>query len=322
MLIGDANGADRAMQKYLAEKSYKNVLIFCAGNNCRNNIGGWETRLIQSDRVNKDFQYYAIRDEKMSDEADYGFMVWDGKSKGTLNNIVNLVERKKLVIVYLSPKRKFVTLRSDSDLAELLSFCDRRELEYFEKTLRISQRIHPERSRLNFVLNTAELLLSTKNNSSSFFLNATECDPGYKNVRDGSNPILRDAKKYVESLWKAYKTYADNNFQSDAVNHFQERFWEMYLGVTFIKHGFTIERGGNTGPEFFISNMPRKIWIEAIAPSAGDGPDAVPERKIGIAGVSPVNEFILRLRHAIEEKRKSTTTISARELLVLTTFTS
>ena len=69
VLVGDANGADRAMQKYLAEKSYEHVLIFCAGNNCRNNVGGWETRLVQAERANKDFQYYAIRDEKMSDET-------------------------------------------------------------------------------------------------------------------------------------------------------------------------------------------------------------------------------------------------------------
>ena len=152
VLLGDANGADRAMQKYLSEKSYGNVLIYCAGNSCRNNIGGWETRFIHVERTNKDFQYYAIRDEKMSDEADYGFMLWDGKSKGTLNNIINLVLRKKLVIVYFSPKRQFFTLRSDSDLEKLLSFCSRQDLEYFEKTLKVKQRIHPEQPKFNFFL--------------------------------------------------------------------------------------------------------------------------------------------------------------------------
>jgi hypothetical protein len=149
VLLGDANGADRAMQRYLAEKSYPHVLVFCAGDSCRNNVGEWETRLVHAERASKDFQYYAIRDEKMSDEADYGFMVWDGESKGTLNNIINLAVRKKLVIVYLFPKKKFFTLRSESDISELLSFCTKRKLEYFEKTLRISQRIGPEQSRLN-----------------------------------------------------------------------------------------------------------------------------------------------------------------------------
>jgi len=150
-LIGDANGADRAMQKYLAEKSYKHVLIFCAGNICRNNIGRWETKFVPVNRAQKDFQYYSIRDKKISDEADYGFMVWDGKSKGTLNNIINIiVERRKLVLVYFCPKRKFFTLKSNSDIAELLSFCQRQDLKQLEKSLKITQRIHPEQSRLNF----------------------------------------------------------------------------------------------------------------------------------------------------------------------------
>lgn len=146
VLLGDANGADRAMQKYLAEKSYTHVLTFCAGSFCRNNIGRWKTRLIQVNRTQKDFQYYAVRDEKMSDEADYGFMLWDGKSKGTLNNIINMIVRKKPVLVYFSPKRKFFTVKSDSELTELLSFCARQDLEQLEKTLKISQRIHPEQS--------------------------------------------------------------------------------------------------------------------------------------------------------------------------------
>ncbi|PIQ96126.1 MAG: hypothetical protein COV67_11200 [Nitrospinae bacterium CG11_big_fil_rev_8_21_14_0_20_56_8] len=152
VLIGEANGADLAMQKYLAEKSYQNVLIFCAGSKCRNNVGGWEIRYVQINRTHKDFQFYSIRDEKMSDEADYGFMVWDGKSKGTLNNIVNLLIRNKPVAVYLSLKRKFFTLRSDKDLTELLSFCTKQQVDYFEKTLKIHQRIHPAQSGLNFVL--------------------------------------------------------------------------------------------------------------------------------------------------------------------------
>jgi len=38
----------------------------------------------------------------MVKDTDYGFMIWDTKSKGTLNNIVNLLREKKTVIVYVS----------------------------------------------------------------------------------------------------------------------------------------------------------------------------------------------------------------------------
>lgn len=34
----------------------------------------------------------------MAKAADYGFMIWNGKSKGTLNNIINLVQYNKNVL--------------------------------------------------------------------------------------------------------------------------------------------------------------------------------------------------------------------------------
>lgn len=149
----------------------------------------------------------------------------------------------------------------------------------------------------------------------SFFQNSARCDPGYKNVRD--EPSLLECKNYVESLWHAYAPHADPHFRSDAVTHFQERFWEMYLGATFLAHGFSIDRGGNTGPEFFLSSTPRKVWIEAIAPGPGDGPDAVPPPQYGapIAQRVPVNEIILRLRQAIEEKKKKHADYVARNVI-------
>src|SRR5208282_1945429 len=109
---------------------------------------------------------------------------------------------------------------------------------------------------------------------SSFFIETDECDAGYKNVRDLSKPKYIMFKNYVESLWTIYAPYADKHFLSDATLHFQQRFWEMYLGCTFLAHNFVINRGGDKGPEFFLSRMSQNIWVEAIAPGPGDGPDA------------------------------------------------
>jgi hypothetical protein len=41
ILVGDANGADKAVQRYLADKSYPNVLVHCMKDHCRNNVGSW-----------------------------------------------------------------------------------------------------------------------------------------------------------------------------------------------------------------------------------------------------------------------------------------
>src|SRR5438093_6968396 len=82
VLIGDANGADKSMQAYFAEKHYRQVIVFCSGKLCRNNLGEWDIRPIESERTEKDFKFYAAKDLEMSKEATYGLMLWDGKSSG------------------------------------------------------------------------------------------------------------------------------------------------------------------------------------------------------------------------------------------------
>jgi len=136
VLIGDANGADKAMQKYLAEKSYKTVIVYCVGDTCRNNLGKWQINSITSNSSKKDFNYYATKDKKMSEDADYGFMLWDGESKGTLNNIVNLLQSNKYVLAYFSPAKEFFTLKNFGDLEKLLRKCDQRNKKTFQQILR------------------------------------------------------------------------------------------------------------------------------------------------------------------------------------------
>jgi len=150
ILLGDANGADKAMQEYLARKNYRNVSVFCMDNTCRNNIGNWETRNVHSSRSRKDFDYYSTKDVLMGEEADYGFMLWDGKSKGTLNNILNLCERNKKVLVYLSSARSFYTVDNEQDVWKLLEHCGPDLVRKFDRALRISIRIRSKREQLHF----------------------------------------------------------------------------------------------------------------------------------------------------------------------------
>ncbi len=133
VLIGDANGTDKAVQSYLAGKGYKNVIVYCVGGRCRNNVGQWETRCIEAGKNSRGFDYYAAKDVEMAKEASYGFMIWDGKSKGTLNNILNLLNLEKRVLVYFSPTKHFYTLKSHRDLVSLLGKCDKDARLNFEK---------------------------------------------------------------------------------------------------------------------------------------------------------------------------------------------
>ncbi|MCI0338618.1 MAG: hypothetical protein L0226_13660 [Acidobacteria bacterium] len=141
ILVGDANGADKCVQKYLAEKQYENVLLFCTGNVCRNNIGNWKTKSVSADANEKGFDFYALKDLQMAREADYGFMIWDAKSRGTLNNILNLLGESRKVLVFFSPDKSFHTIRNAEDLSALLVRCDKQSLAIFEEKLELSKRL-------------------------------------------------------------------------------------------------------------------------------------------------------------------------------------
>ena len=49
---------------------------------CRNNVGNWPTRHVEAPRGAKGFDYYSLKDRAMAEAAEYGLMLWDGKSKG------------------------------------------------------------------------------------------------------------------------------------------------------------------------------------------------------------------------------------------------
>ncbi len=115
VLVGDANGADKAVQSYLNSKNYNLVEVFCAGKTYRNNIGSWPTRVVPADKL-RGFDFYAAKDRVMAVEASYGFMIWDGKSVGTLMNVLRLIDREKMVVIYVGPTKEFVDLKSIHDL--------------------------------------------------------------------------------------------------------------------------------------------------------------------------------------------------------------
>lgn len=125
VLIGDANGADKAVQRHLQSRGYDRVEVFCMEGICRNNVGNWTTRVVAAPKGARGFEYYAVKDEQMTNESSVGFMLWDGKSRGTLANISRLVEHRKKVVVYIAPTREFATVRNRGDWETFLSHWDK-----------------------------------------------------------------------------------------------------------------------------------------------------------------------------------------------------
>jgi len=133
VVVGDANGADKAVQRYLHERGYDLVEIFSSDEEPRNNVGGWPVRAVQPSHRTKDFDFYAAKDKAMAGEATVALMIWDGDSRGTLLNILRLLEQQKPAVVWVAPKQTFVDIRGSADFERLLADLDRRARQRFEQ---------------------------------------------------------------------------------------------------------------------------------------------------------------------------------------------
>ena len=104
----------------ISSKNYKNVTIFASNGIARNNFGGWRVESVNVDHNITGFEFYTQKDLEMAKKADIGFMIWNGKSRGTFNNIVNCIKLNKEVIIYYLTKRKFYYIKTMDDLYKFL----------------------------------------------------------------------------------------------------------------------------------------------------------------------------------------------------------
>lgn len=133
----------------------------------------------------------------------------------------------------------------------------------------------------------------------SFFCHETAEDNEYNVIRD--EPRFSQDKAFIEEMWSEYKQYADKHFLSESRKNFKQRIWEMYLTCSLIAKGFSIT-SADKGPDILISKEGVVIWIEAVAPKAGTGNDAVTELQPQTIRDVPDDQIKLRYRSAIEEK--------------------
>ncbi len=116
VIVGDADGADTSIQNYLLEKGVKHAMVFCSGTKPRNNIGGWKVKNIDANYASGTRAFFTAKDIEMARVADYGFMIWDSKSTGTLNNVLELLRQKKKSVVFVNKNKSSVTV---GDLEQL-----------------------------------------------------------------------------------------------------------------------------------------------------------------------------------------------------------
>ena len=123
VLVGDATGVDSSVQRFYADKAYNQVTVFAGNGEARNNVGNWKVENVAVEGNRKNFDFYVQKDIAMANQADYGFMIWNGESKGTLNNIVNLLEQNKSCLVYLVTHLRFFSIDCEESCLKLISLC-------------------------------------------------------------------------------------------------------------------------------------------------------------------------------------------------------
>jgi hypothetical protein len=119
VVVGDANGADRALQSQLSEWGYPRVTVYHVGVKPRNNVGSWPVHRVETPKGATGFAFYSAKDRIMAERADCGLMLWDGVSRGTLANVESLTQHGKPVALYVSPRKRFENLRSEADMKRL-----------------------------------------------------------------------------------------------------------------------------------------------------------------------------------------------------------
>lgn len=121
VVVGDANGADTSIQRALQGQCADFVTVFCAGEKPRNNVGHWKVQRVASSAEPGTRAYFTQKDLKMAEVADYGLMLWDAASTGTLSNVIELVKQGKKSAVFINRDKRFIEVGVPDDIRELVS---------------------------------------------------------------------------------------------------------------------------------------------------------------------------------------------------------
>jgi len=121
VLIGDAAGADTAIQRHLLNAGARAVTVYCSGDRPRNNLGHWNVHRVETSHAPGSREFFTAKDLAMARAADIGLMVWDAKSTGTLSNVFELLVRGRKSVVFVQRERVFVTVGNVAQLEALLS---------------------------------------------------------------------------------------------------------------------------------------------------------------------------------------------------------
>ncbi len=141
VIVGDAGGVDSSIQAYIESKNITLVSVYCTGSQPRNNIGRWPTKKIKTDLKPGTRSYFTAKDISMAEDCDYGLMIWDSKSTGTLSNVIELLKRNKVSVVYVNKIKTFINVKNVEDFEKLITHMNDISFLKADTKLKIRQKI-------------------------------------------------------------------------------------------------------------------------------------------------------------------------------------
>ena len=141
VVVGDADGADTAIQTYLLEQGSSNTTVYCSGPRPRNNVEKWPIHSVTSDLAPGSRAYFTAKDVAMAEAADYGLMMWDATSTGTPSNVIELLGRKKKLAVFVNKKKEFMTVGDVAQLQALVACMSDHARRKADEKLNLKKRI-------------------------------------------------------------------------------------------------------------------------------------------------------------------------------------
>ncbi|MDW9957980.1 hypothetical protein GOB20_09090 [Sinorhizobium meliloti] len=141
VIVGDANGTDKAVQQVLSDRGATLVTVYCSGSRPRNNLGDWPVKQIDSDAEPGTKAFFSAKDIAMAEDADVGLMLWDAKSTGTLSNVIELARQKKKSVVFVNNYSGFIIVRDAASLMKLVELMSEGSRQLAEQKIGLSGKV-------------------------------------------------------------------------------------------------------------------------------------------------------------------------------------
>ena len=125
ILMGDADGVNAFVQSRLALDRYRSVLVYHSGRQPRHNEGGWQTIPVVPPAGAAGFAFHAAKDRAMASEETHALAFWDGRSPGTLLNVLRMASMGKPAVVGLVQEARFLVVHDAAGVQALLSLAPR-----------------------------------------------------------------------------------------------------------------------------------------------------------------------------------------------------